>query len=212
MADGRNWGQPLKDIHIYLEGGGDTSAQKAQLRQGMSVFLGELKKLAREKGCHWNLVPCGGRQQTWDAFSNAPESSTRVNILIVDAEEPISHERSSCQHLHARDSWAILQYDVDKVFLMIQCMESWIVSDPEGLKKYYGAGFNENPIPRNPDLESVAKLDVYSALATATRNTQKGVYGKIKHASQILQIIDPEKAKRRSPELRRLFEKMKLYL
>jgi predicted metal-dependent HD superfamily phosphohydrolase len=78
-------------------------------------------------------------------------------------------------------------------------MEAWIVADVDALVKYYGQGFARNVLPVRQNLEDEPKLDLYDKLARATRNTQKGEYGKIKHASQILQRIDATKVVARCP-------------
>lgn len=33
--------------------------------------------------------------------------------------------------------------------LMVQCMEAWLVADPDCLKAYYGRGFNERRLPES---------------------------------------------------------------
>jgi Domain of unknown function (DUF4276) len=81
---------------------------------------------------------------------------------------------------------------------MVQCMEAWILADPESLGSYYGKGFRANSLPARPNLEDEPKLDVYSKFAKATKDTSKGPYSeannaKIKHASALLALIDPKK-------------------
>jgi hypothetical protein len=88
---------------------------------------------------------------------------------------------------------------------MAQCMEAWLVADPETLTEYYGQGFNANALPRRNNLEQEPKAQIYSALENATRQTQKGSYGKIKHASELLKRIKQEKAKARCEHCNRLF-------
>lgn len=62
----------MKGIAIYVEGGGDSAQQKAELRQGLDALLHEQKQAARDKRLGWKTIPGGGRQQTFDAFRNAP--------------------------------------------------------------------------------------------------------------------------------------------
>lgn len=40
----------MSEIAIYVEGGGDSAQQKAELRQGFDSLLGRLKSRALEKG------------------------------------------------------------------------------------------------------------------------------------------------------------------
>jgi hypothetical protein len=89
---------------------------------------------------------------------------------------------------------------------MAQTMETWIIADPDALSAYYGHTFRKNVLPRAQNLEAVAKDDVAKALAEATRDTQKGSYHKIRHASDLLKQIDPAKVQKRCRHCVRLFE------
>jgi hypothetical protein len=55
------------------------------------------------------------------------------------------------------------------------------------------------------DLEALDKSRVADALAKATRNTTKGEYHKIRHASDLLARIDAEKVRSRCKHCERLF-------
>lgn len=85
---------------------------------------------------------------------------------------------------------------------MAQCMEAWIVADPEALAAYYGQQFQTSSLPKRTCLDDEAKDAVYSALDAATRHTQKGSYGKIKHAGHLLQKIDASKVSKRCTSFR----------
>jgi hypothetical protein len=82
---------------------------------------------------------------------------------------------------------------------MVQCMEAWLLADPEALAGYYKRGFRGRSLPIQPDLEVAPKLRVYDELAKATRGTSKGEYAKIRHASALLALIDPEQVAARYP-------------
>jgi hypothetical protein len=85
-------------------------------------------------------------------------------------------------------------------------MEAWLVADPEALAEYYSQRFNGNALPRRPNLEEEPKTQIYNALENATRQTQKGSYGKIKHASALLKLVSPQRAQERCPHCRRFFD------
>ena len=87
---------------------------------------------------------------------------------------------------------------------MVQTMETWIVADRTALKDYYGEGLDESELPGLDDLEAASAAD--KALERATRNTGKGEYRKIGHASDLLRRIDPATVRDRCPACRRLFE------
>jgi hypothetical protein len=188
-----------------MEGGGNTSATKAALRQGMDDFLIGLKNSARAKSWHWKLVCCGGRDQAFNAFKNARNSnSSTIVVLLVDSEGPVNGR--PCNHLIARDSWDMAGVPDDDVFLMVQTMEAWIVADLGALQSYYGQRFGGNALPKANDLDTVSKIDVANALDQATRRaTPKGIYKKIRHASDLLKRIDPQIVRQRCPSCDRLF-------
>ena len=83
-------------------------------------------------------------------------------------------------------------------------METWIVADRTALKDYYGERLDESELPGFDDLEAASAVD--KDLVRATRNTGKGEYRKIGHASDLLRRIDPETVRQRCPACRRLFE------
>ena len=196
----------MSSITIYLEGGGDGKNTKSALRVGMDAFLGPIKKLARTKSWHWKLVACRGRQQTYDKFCHAVSNGQKegVFVLLVDAEAAVTNN-SPCAHLKKRDCWDLKFASDDMVHLMVQAMETWIVADPDALAAYYGQRFLAKALPKTANLESVPKEDINRALEQATRRTQKGTYHKIRHASEILQRIDPRSVGRRCPACARLF-------
>ena len=84
-------------------------------------------------------------------------------------------------------------------------MEAWFIADLETLKKFYGQGFKENAIPKNANVETIAKDNLESTLKTATANTTKGEYHKIKHAYKLLELLDVDKVCQASPYCDRLF-------
>jgi hypothetical protein len=199
----------MKEIAIYMEGGGDTAQQRAELRTGMDALLRAPKQVARDKRLRWRLIPCGGRQQTFDAFQHALQQADdeTLVILLVDSEDPIEPEtedddanaKARVRHLRQRDGWDLSGVDPKQVHLMVQCMEAWIVSDPEAVSAYYGNGFHAKSLPQRQNLEEESKPNVLDKLKKATRDTKKGEYAKIKHASKLLEQIDPRKVARRCP-------------
>ena len=197
----------MSRVKIYMEGGGDGKNTKGAIRQGMDALLQPLKAAARAKSLHWDLVPCGGRDEAFRGFRNAVKrGDDAIILLLVDAEEPVNKAPRS--HLQARDGWDIGFADADTIHLMVQTMETWIVADPEALTAYYGHGFVKGVLPGSENLELAPKGDVERALNRATERTTKGRYRKIRHASDLLKRIDVEKVKARCCHCKRLFDEL----
>lgn len=198
----------MSGVTIYMEGGGDSKDQKAQLRQGMSQFLATLKERARAKNWKWKLTPCGGRQAAYEAFLNARQrpAAGELILLLVDSEAPVT-AASRAAHLRQRagDGWELTGVPEDHIHLMVQAMEAWIVADPEVLTAYYGQNFVRNALPTRANLEEEPKVDCARKLSAATRPTQKGEYQKIRHAADLLARISSEKVRARCPHAETMF-------
>ena len=194
----------MNSIAIFMEGGGQGRGSQAILRRGMDAFLRELKETARAKSWRLNLSCSGSRNAAFERFENARRRGGHTLILLlVDSEGPVN--ASPREHLSAKDSWDMGDSNDDAIHLMAQTMETWILADSETLANYYGQNFARNEIPKSDDLERVSKEDVEQALKQATRKTQKGAYHKIKHASELLKLIDPKKAREKCRHCERLF-------
>ena len=194
----------VNEIRIYAEGGGDQRSGKAAVQEGFSKFLSPLKEMARERHIRWYVVACGSRQSAFDAFEIAlKQHRDAFNVLLVDGEGPVT--QPPWEHLQNRDHWPIQGIPDDHCHLMVQVMEAWIVADSETLERFYGQGFNANPIPAQGDVELIVKADLEHALIQATRNTQKGEYHKIRHGPKILALVDVSKIRNRARHCDRMF-------
>ena len=184
----------MTGIAIYIEGGGDSTSGKAQLRQGFDALLARQKNAARARKLHWKLVLCGGRNATFDAFQHATKTAvSEIVVLLVDAEDAVatSTPTGRATHLATRDGWNLEGVTAERIHLMTQCMEAWIVADAETLATFYGKDFRPGALPKRNVLDDEPKASLYTALEAATKHTQKGSYGKIKHASELLKRVRP---------------------
>lgn len=194
----------VNEIRIYVEGGGDQRWGKAAIREGFSKFLSSVRERARERRIHWNIIACGPRNAAFDAFQIALRQHVQAfNILLIDAEGPVS--QTPLAHLQQRDGWPLPLIPDDHFHLMVQAMEAWVIADLDALARFYGQGFNPNPIPRQHDVEMVDKISLEQDLQLATRDTQKGEYHKIRHGPKILALIDVAKVRSRARHCERLF-------
>lgn len=198
----------MSGIAIFIEGGGDGNAGKAALRSGFDAFLQPLKDAVREKQQPWKLVMCGSRIDACNAFFHASQSGDFKHVfLLVDSEQPV--KSSPVQHLVQRDGQHQLSGCAESfVHLMIQTMEAWIAADVETLKIYYKQGFAARSLPRPDNLESVGKVRMAETLHLATRNTSKGSYQKILHASELLKQIKIAVVQKRCPSCARFMNEV----
>lgn len=197
----------MSAVTIYMEGGGSGPEGKAALRLGMDSFLGRLKEAVLERSWQWNLVPCGGRGDAFNAFRQAAqEGEEGIALLLVDSEGPVPPDEPFREYLEKSDRWDLAFASEDEIHLMIQIMETWIISDRQALANYYGEGFRKDELPDAQDMESVSRSEVGRALEAAIRASSRGQYHKIKHASDLLRQINPDTVQDRCPACRRLFE------
>ena len=205
----------MTDIAVYVEGGGNSKDQKAALRRGFDALFDKEKSKARDKRLSLTFICCGGRQEAYEAFLNELNTNPeKISALLVDSETPVAtvstdslqDAKIRVSHLRQKlgsdgrgqgDGWTLSDSLSDKVHLMVQCMEAWIVADPDALSKFYGQKFNKAKLPARTNLEEESKSDIYTKLDAATKDTQKGSYGKIRHASELLGLIDSAKVSAR---------------
>jgi len=196
------------EIRIYVEGGGDSTDSKAQIRRGFGNFLEELRSQARERGIRWSIIACGSRQNAYEDFNSAQRTHPEAfNVLLVDSEGPVTSP--PWQHLATRDNWETDgRLDV-QCQLMVQVMEAWFIADIDNLRKFYGNEFNVNSLPKRREVEQIDKEILFSSLLAATRHTQKGEYQKIRHGAKLLGLINPVVVREVAPHCNRLFQTLR---
>jgi hypothetical protein len=198
-------------LKIYIEGGGQGKDQRSQLRLGMSEFFGEVRRRAADEcGMKIDIVFCGARSEAYKMFKAALSQSQNGDkiFLLVDSESPVCgapHEHLSKRE---KDKWNFQGIDPQCVHLMAQCMEAWLVADPDAFAQYYGRDFRSAALPRMKNLEEVAPHKLLEALKKATAKTQKGEYEKIRHAAELLKRVSPDKSKERCPHCKTFFKTM----
>ncbi len=190
-------------VRIYVEGGGNLGALRSECRRGFSEFFRKFIPLGKQP----KVIACGSRNEALRDFTTALRTYPDEHIvLLVDSEAPVPQGQSVWAHLKQRDNWEPPQGATeDNTHLMVQCMEAWFLADTDALANYFGQGFQATALPRNPNVEAVAKQDLYRALENATRQTKtKGVYSKGGHSFAVLALIDPAKVRRASAHADRL--------
>ena len=198
----------VKEIRIYVEGGGDRRDDRRNLRIAFGQFFDELRNQPKSNGTRLRVVPSGGRSQTHRAYRKAANQyQDAFNILLVDSEGPVHHDTPSWKHLCEReeDKWDLCDKDERHCHLMVQAMEAWFVADKSALSRFYGQGFSKTPLPRRADVEEIPKDALYDSLKRATQRTVKGEYHKTRHGPKILELLDAAKVRAAAPHCERLF-------
>lgn len=194
----------MREIRVYIEGGGNGKDTKASFRRGFGEFLSPLRQLARAQRARWNLVACGSRNAAMEAFRWALRAHPAAfNLLLVDSEGPLAI--TPWEHLRRRDGWEPPGVPDEQCHLMVQMMEAWLIADPAALAGFYGDGFRAGALPAQRDVEKIAGRDIETALDRATRDCRKGRYRKIPHGAELLRALDPAEVRQRAPFCDRLF-------
>jgi hypothetical protein len=182
-------------VCIYVEGGGDSKEQHTRCREGFRKLI--------EKAGFTNRMPaiiaCGGRQRAFDMFKTAVRAAppNQYSMLLVDSEDPVDPQidpsdnpEVAWYHLELRDDWSRPHgAEDDQAQLMATCMETWIISDRDALRKCFGTCLQESALSPLPNLEQKSRHDVQQALENATRRCGRGrAYSKGKRSFQILAV------------------------
>ena len=162
----------MVSVKLYVEGGGEGQANHESFRQGWIGFL----RRAGLAGRMPQVIPGGGREQTFDKFQTALQNRRpdEIPILLVDSEERVGAGKSAWEHLRDQDNWNQPPGAADEsAYLMVQTMETWFLADREALRRFFGPSLNENHFSQWPNLEAISKDTVYNVLERATHDCQK---------------------------------------
>lgn len=195
----------VSEIRLYIEGGGTTNATRKQLREGFHTFFREIVAAMRQRKLRFSIILGGTRNETYEDFCRAARTHRDAHcFLLVDSEKEVSGHPK--QHLIFSDGWhELTSVADDRCHLMVRIMEAWFLCDTDALRRYYGQGFRDNAIRVGPSVEVIPKSDVLNMLESAIAGTSKRSYEKIKHATDLLERIDPARAREKSRHCQRLF-------
>lgn len=195
----------VKEIRIYIEGGGAHKDGKIKLRRGFGVFLDALKEECKARRLDWYLVPCGAHHEACKQFHHAlVQYREALCFLLVDADQLVREKAQ--MHIEGLYGHTFDRGEDGQFHLMAQIMESWFLADPDALEKYFGKGFRAGALPKHADVEAVPKNQVLDALERAAKDTKKGGYHKIRDGAELLQKISPEKVCQRARHCNQLFK------
>lgn len=188
---------------IYIEGGGKTDALHRELRKGFQSLFAK----AGFEGRLPKVVACGSRNDAFSDFQTAIKTKRDETILLlVDSEDPVMAP-TKWEHVERRDVWIKPGgASEENLYFMVECMESWFLTDKPTLAKFYGGAFKETALPATTTLESISKKTLYDGLEKATRLTSKGAYSKGNHSFKILALLDGKKIRHHGRYAQEFFE------
>lgn len=192
-------------VRIYVEGGpkGTHADGLRRFKNSFKQHLARLHPLLNTL----DVSPCGSTEETIRDYARAARENKPdcIVALLVDADAPVSANNSPAMHLQAKlDFQGIPQNARANIFLMVQCMEAWLVTDAAALEECFGRKVRASELPQNPNVEAVPKKDVLAALDSAIRQTPAGRYHKVRHGAEILGVLNPERVGQRSRHARDL--------
>jgi hypothetical protein len=196
----------VKEIRLFVEGGGADEHTQIKLRRGLSMFFQPLVQKARDRKIRWRLIAGGSNQETFKRFNRAcKQAQGEFLMLLVDSDGPLPEGAAIWTYLNKTFGWSAPDLTDDHAHLFVQAMEAWLVSDPEALRAYYGPDFNAKPIPNTNEPEKIPKDRLVPALEQATRSTSKGKYHKIQHAGDLLARLNPDIVRQNAASCNRLW-------
>ena len=170
---------------VYVEGGGNEKDLRLRCRGGFAGLIAKCGFKRQPK-----VVACGGRSEAFRKFRATHKNSSRGDciLMLIDSEDPVTNINKTWEHLRQRDGWWKPEGATDdQVLFMMTSMETWIAADRNALRGRFPRGFNENPLPALPGIESRNRNDVLNALRRATNNR----YSKGKISFELLGSLDP---------------------
>jgi Domain of unknown function (DUF4276) len=183
-----------KKVILFVEG--EPNSPNGDLRQGLTKLLEQKLKGKMPKIIIGGGYLQGGKSQTIRKFkTNKLEGD--MFLLLVDLDKPESEIE-----VDLADNDLIA--DQENVFYMIQEMESWFLSQPQVLDAFYGANVSDK-IPKKKPTE-IANPD--EELIKITKNSKRGQYHKIRHAVELLKLLDATKLENDFSDFRRLIAKL----
>lgn len=163
-------------VRIIIEGGGPGKQADSAFREGYRKFIDKIvASVIGELPVALEIVRGEGRGKAHRKFSHQkslhPEA---LVLLLIDSDDGYSAGDPIWAFLERRDhvkkpTWA----REDHVYLMVDCVETWIVADLEALKSHYGQSFNSGALPKQNDLEKVPHSELQSKLEQATRKCRR---------------------------------------
>jgi len=139
-------------VRIYVEGGSTGRTADQDFRRGWKKLLTGLHDLARQHGYHsLEIVRGKGRGNAFERFSKYHlENPDDLCVLLADAETTVPEGQSVWETVAQRDGdrWQRPDWATERhLYLMVQFVETWLLTDQEALQQFFGRGFKPEALP-----------------------------------------------------------------
>jgi hypothetical protein len=184
-----------KKVIIFIEG--ESNSPNGDLRQGFT----KLFKKILVNNLPSTILGDGKSQAIKKFLKNKRECD--LALLLIDLDKPISELEQDLKDNN-------LESKRGDVFYMIQEMESWFLSQPKILDVFYGRDNSKKSISEKLSTKKAVDFNQPGKeLKRLTKNTLKGEYHKIRHATELLKLIDPFKLERDFDDFKMLIQRLK---
>ncbi len=174
-----------RKVVLFIEG--TTDDTNGDLRQG---FIKLLEKEASLQGKMPRIVLGNGISQTIDKFKNAHEDHKFV-MVDMDGDYNKREEKLKFHKVENEDT-----------FFMVQAVEAWFLSQPLVLNAFYKKDLSDKIIKK--EASEFSKPD--KELQRITKDTVRKEYHKVRHAVELLPLLDAKKLAQDFPDYKRLIE------
>jgi Domain of unknown function (DUF4276) len=177
---------------LFIEG--IRNSPNGDLMQGFSKLLAQ-----KLKGKLPRIILGDGKNQAIDKFKNNRLECDK-SLLLIDLDRESSFIDADLQEHE-------LTHQRENVFYMVQEMEAWFLSQPSILDTFYGKDDNGKLISEKLVKRKASEIpNPDQLLEELTKNSKKRKYHKVKHAVELLKLLDASKLENEFPDFKRLIE------
>jgi hypothetical protein len=180
-------------VYLIIEGESDTKV--ASLREGFAKLLSQVCS-----GRNPRIVMGEGKTQSIDMFLNTKQYTTPNSMLLVDLDGPAENkEKDIIENKLSAYS--------DRLYYMIQEMESWFLSQPEIINEYYQTNLASKFATKNINRISEPDKVIMNIASKANHKTRK-TYHKVKDGAGLLLKLDARKLRKEFTDFDQLVTKI----